>query len=471
MSFFNFDDEPKISIQDLVSRYENSVRKNEYLLMDEESLERLAEFYEFEGNYEYAMEVVELGLKQHPFSAILMLKKAQLLFDIKKCEESLIWVERALLYDPSDQTILLLKAEVFTFLSRYNEALKILHDLEEKGDKEILGDVYLHMADVYEDWEKYDKVFDVLTKCLKSNPNNEEALSRINYCTEITERFEESMNLHEKILDEEPYSFSAWYNLASAFGGLELYEKAIDAIDFVIAIDEDLEYAYRDKAEYLYIIEEYKKALEAIKEYQRLTSGTEESFILEGDCHLALGEVKHARYCYRKAISQNPSFHRASYKIGITHSLENEWVLALKAFERAIEIWKEDFSYWREICIVRMHLEDYEGVFEAANKMIELKPREEYGYFLLAKGLYIEGVIEEAFKVLDYGIEKCKEPIKLNYAKAAILFLTQKNKEGEIMLTELLNSAFNNHFDLFEFDESLKENEKIKAITSLFNSN
>ncbi len=86
----------------------------------------------------------------------------------------------------------------------------------EKVEQEDLADVYLQLCDVYEDWGKYAEVYDNLILCLKVEPNNEEVLNRFNYCIEITERFKESIPIHQKMIDENPYNQFTWYILASA---------------------------------------------------------------------------------------------------------------------------------------------------------------------------------------------------------------------------------------------------------------
>ena len=45
------------------------------------------------------------------------------------------------------------------------------------------------------------------------------------------------VNLHQSIIDRDPYSHRAWYNLGKAYFGMGLYEKAVEAYGFVLAID------------------------------------------------------------------------------------------------------------------------------------------------------------------------------------------------------------------------------------------
>lgn len=465
---FEFEDEPIENIHALVEKYEDAIKKHESLSLDPEKIERIIEFYEFEGNYRKAMQVADFGIEQYPYSSILKYKKAQLLYDIKSCEPALIYINDALTFDPTETSFLLLKSEILTFLSRYNEALDILFDLEAKADKEDLTDIYLQMADLYEDKEKYEKVFGCLKSCLEIEMDNDEALNRINYCVEILENYEESIELHKRIIDESPYTYFAWYNLAAAYAGIHLYEKAIDAIDFVIAIDEDLEFAYKDKADFHYMLGEYEKSIEALKIYNKLTSGTEEGHMLEGDCYLALEKPKIARYCYRKSININPSSSKGFYMIGLTHGLEKEWALAKKAYERAIELDDENYVFWSSLAQAYIQLDEFDKASEAANKVIELKVNIEEGYFWLARTFAEQGLYHEAETVLTIAMEKCKELVKTPFALAANLFLWKKHKEALAQLSALVEERYNDNIYFFQFAPLLIDNESILEVLSYF---
>jgi len=71
----------------------------------------------------------------------------------------------------------MLRAEIYTFQSRYKEAVQILEALLQKAERDDLPEIYLQLCDVYEDWEKYYEVYNCLLACIKVDPNNEEALN------------------------------------------------------------------------------------------------------------------------------------------------------------------------------------------------------------------------------------------------------------------------------------------------------
>ena len=142
-----------------------------------------------------------------------------------------------------------------------------LHSFD--GEERI--ELLFELADVYDDYEEFDKVFDCLKLILEQDPNNEEALYKICFWTDFTGRNEESIKLHQKIIDDFPYNELAWFNLAAAYQGLKLYEKAIDAYQYAIAIDEKFDYAYRNMGDAYIRLRKYKEAIEVLEKVLELS--------------------------------------------------------------------------------------------------------------------------------------------------------------------------------------------------------
>ena len=46
-----------------------------------------------------------------------------------------------------------------------------------------------------------------------------------------------ALNIYLKYLEEEPFSDSAWYNLGIIYNKLDLFEKAMEAYDYALAIN------------------------------------------------------------------------------------------------------------------------------------------------------------------------------------------------------------------------------------------
>ena len=148
--------------------------------------------------------------------------------------------------DSNDINLYILKTDAYLALDQQEKAVELLQNALQLFDGQERIEMLFELADVYDDYEEFDKIFDCLKLILEQEPTNEEALYKICFWTDFTGRNEESIRLHQQIIDDFPYSELAWFNLAAAYQGLKLYEKAIDAYKYAVAIDEKFDYAFRN---------------------------------------------------------------------------------------------------------------------------------------------------------------------------------------------------------------------------------
>jgi len=469
MSNFDFDNDNNINVAELIAQFEQSVKNDHTPFFDQDDFEAIVEYYEEKGQFEQAMLAVEKSLQQYPYSSILLIKKAQVYFELKQLNLALEILEKAEIYDSSEIGIYLLRAEIFTFQSRYKDAIDILEKLLETSERDDLADIYLQMCDVYEDWEKYFEVYDCLVACLKIEPNNEEALNRFDYCIEITDKYEESIPFHKKLIDINPYNEFAWYNLACSYRGVDEYENAIEAFEYVLAINDDADFVYQDIAELHFKKGEFVKALEVIKDMCNTFEADDEIYFLQGKCHEALGDMKMARYCYRKAVHDNPSLSDAYFRIGESYKHEGLWEQAYKSFQKANELEKEQYEFCLAMAEAAMEISETEVAIDACETAIDIFVKRYEAYFILAKLMALNSDTETAREILIKGAEVCKTTIELNYAICAIAFMENKPKEGEVLLRMLLEENFGAHQTLFDFSEELRENVTIGNILAEYN--
>ncbi len=469
MDYFESEEFSQKDIRLLVEEYEKALAENMHPHIDQERVEQIVEYYEQIGHYDKALKAINASLEQHPYSGLLLLKKAQVLFDLKISEDALDCLDQAAIFEPSEIGIYLLRSEIYVFQSLHQEALEVLDKaMAIAADaKDEIADVWLHMADVYEDIERYHEVYNCLKECLLVDMQNEEALSRINYCMELTEQYEEAVELHKSIIDEHPYSFWAWYNLSFAYASLELYEKAIDALEFVVAIDEDITYAYKDMAQYYHEIGEYEKAIETIKIYAGKTKSESDIYLLEGKCHFELNDLKSARYCFRKAIRTSPSAHEAFFNLAMTYILDEKWKQAHQNLQRACEIFPDNVEYLERLADVGLQLEEFEMVKTYCGKAIRLDSQYPKIYITLAMAHLFCEENDKAINVIDKGYFTCKYNVSLGYIRAAIYLVTNHRKEGFLQLEDLLEDNYNEHDIIFKYFPFLIEDAALMALIEI----
>jgi tetratricopeptide (TPR) repeat protein len=468
MDFISDQDPRRDDIKTLVTAYEEALANNRQPMIDQDAFDQIVGYYESGGHYDKALRIVDAALEQHPYSGLILLKKAQLLFDLKISEEALDCLDQAELFEPGELGTSLLRSEILTFLSRHMEALEILDRTMDRADEDERAGIWLHMADVYEDWEKFDEVYACLKECLLADMVNEEALSRINYCMEITDQFEDGIVLHKKIIEEHPYCFWAWYNLSFAYSSLHLYELAVDALLYVVAIDEDVHYAYRDMAQYYHELGRYREALDALETYASRIKPDADTLLLEGKCYFELNDLKRSRYCFRKAIRTKPTLHEAFYNLGMTFIMEEKWVQASQQLKNAVEQCPDQVDYLQRLAEVSLQIEDYEEVRFCCTRAIRLNSGQPGMYVTMALSNLFSDEADEAIDIIDKGIASCRGDIDLRYMRAALLLLTNKRKAAFLELEFLLAEHPESYKVIFRYFPFLSEDNGITALLERF---
>ena len=179
--------EDKESIDELLKLYNNL--KNGYSgFIEEEAFEKIIDYYDDKEEVSKALEAAETALEYFPFSSSLLIRKADILLSLRKYTQALETLEKAELFDARDINLYILKTDAYLALDQQEKAVDLLenaiHDFEGAEKVELL----FELADVYDDYEEFDKVFDCLKVILSEEPTNEEALYKICFWTDFLYR-------------------------------------------------------------------------------------------------------------------------------------------------------------------------------------------------------------------------------------------------------------------------------------------
>ncbi|RYG08507.1 MAG: tetratricopeptide repeat protein, partial [Chitinophagaceae bacterium] len=267
----------------LLQQFENLKAGLPNSFIEQDGFERIVEHFEDKEQFLQALQAVEYGLSQYPHAVSLLFLQANALIVLRRYPEALETLELAEALDGTETTLYILKTDALLALDRQEEAAELLETAIGyfEGDEKL--DLLFELADVYDDYENFEKVFDCFLEILKLEPNNEEALYKICFWTDFTGRNEESIRLHQAILEEYPYNELAWFNLGAAYQGLKLHEKAIDAYKFAVAINDKFDYAYRNMGDACIRLRQYKEAIENLEKVLELARP--ESVIYEAIGH------------------------------------------------------------------------------------------------------------------------------------------------------------------------------------------
>ncbi len=448
-------------IREMLKQFENLKAGKSHSYLDEESFERIIDHFDDKDDLSKALEAVEIGIGQYPYSASLKVKKADLLIATRHYNEALSVLQLAEILDNNDIDIYILKTDAYLALDQQEKAVALLEEAIHLFDGDDRINLLFELTDVYDDYEEFDKVFDCLKLILEYDPNEEEALYKICFWTDFTGRNEESIRLHQHIIDEYPYNELAWFNLAAAYQGLRLYEKAIDAYKYAIVINEKFDYAYRNMADAYIRLRKYRDAIEALEKVVELARPEDVIQEAIGHCYDRMRNFAQARFYYRKASHLNPDDGRLYYKVACTYINESNWVQGIKYLESALRIHRMQPEFNMAMGECMMQLDRMKEAVQYCSTAVRARPKNVPAWETLIRCLYKGGYYDEAVDQLEIAQKMTNgKPIFLYY-KTAVLIAAGKSKEAMLVLESAVQRAPRLLKKMLELNASLLQNQQV----------
>ncbi|MEJ7768450.1 MAG: tetratricopeptide repeat protein [Chitinophagaceae bacterium] len=461
----------KDEIKELLNQYQKLRSGQRHSYLDEESFERIVDYFDDAEELPQALEAVQFAIEQYPYSSLLLLKKADLLIATRHYDDALTTLEQAELLDSRDINLFILKTDAYLAMDQQEKAVELLENALKLFDGEERIELLFELADVYDDYEGFDKIFDCLKLILEQDPRNEEALYKICFWTDFTQRNEESIKLHQNIIEEHPYSELAWFNLAAALQGMKLYEKSIDAYKYAVVIDEKFDYAYRNMGDAFIRLRKYKDAIEVLEKVLELSRPEDVIFEAIGHCFDKLKNYSQARFYYRKASHLSPDDSKLHYKIACTYIQEEQWMQATKNLEAAMQIHRMQPEYNLALGECKMQMGNVKDAIQHFSNVVRSRPKNVAGWEALIRCLYNVKYYEEALEQVFAAIKHTEGKALFVYYLSAIYFAMGKGKEGLLQLQRAMIKSPRTLKKFVELNPSILQNHQVVELIAAFKHN
>lgn len=434
-------DDNNNQVYELIQQYSLLKNGEKHNFLDEEAFEKIVDYYSDKDDITEAQTAANIGLQQFPYSVELMFKKADIYIGNKKYNKALQVLEEASAYTKNNISLYVLRIDAYLALENLEAAIETFEDALPRFEGDEKVDLLFELADVFDDYEHFDRIFDCLQTILEINPTNEEALYKICFWADFTGRLEESIRIHINIINDHPYNEIAWFNLAAAYQSLKLYEKAVDAYLYAVVIDDKFDFAYRNLGDAYLRLKKYPEAIEALQKVLELSKPEDVIFEAIAHCHHKLGNIMSARVYYKKAIALNTTDANLHYKIASTYITDRKWLNAAHHLEIALRYNKNSKVFNLAMGECKLQLQQYKEAIYFFGVLIKSKPNHVVGW-----QYYLYCLIE--LEDYETALQHCKnalvatsqKPI-LIYFYSAILFMNGKSKEGLVQLENAMTLA------------------------------
>ena len=354
--------ENDLDINALIKRYENMRYEGKSVYFDPDDFAVLAEYYDNFGDTDEAKHIAEIGLNMHPGSTQLMIVKAKMLVAEEKYQEAYDYL--AIIGDDDGNVdYLQIKIECLLNLYMVDEADELVHKVLHTGGLDKM-DKYTFLSEVgylYNDVDLYNQSIFLLEEARKIQGKDLELLVDLSFAYEMSDNLKKSIEINNLLLDINPYSFEGWANLGKLHTMTKEYDKAIEAFDFALIIDEEVG-LMKMKALTLYLNNNTEAANEVLKEALENNPDDESLYnsLLEGyevmeryDEMLNVLGLKEERF-------GEDGIHLKRAKLYAAQGNHKE---AEKLFNEIPEEEKDSFDYF----VLQGELALYNGDFDTAN--------------------------------------------------------------------------------------------------------
>ncbi len=451
----------------LVSNFEGLIQKGQVGSFNKEEYTQLINFYIANNNIDKAMDIVDIAIEQYKYIANFYLLKGNLLLQLRQPEDALKYIEHCENLSPYDFEVKLLKAKSLSMMGDIEGSWAELNELKTFSNLNYNVEVNIIKSYIYEYTGEFEKMFDILKETLILDPQNLEALHKMNIATLFTRKYEESASFHLKLIEDSPYNYMAWFNLGQIYSITARYEHAIDCLEYSFLINPNFEEGYLEYTDLCLQVGKYNHAAIVYEEYITRFEADSEIFSNLINAYIHLKDYKKAKKYAYKSIKLDSYNDEAFFMLGEIYKHLKKWDKALNAYQKAIEIEKEREEYYNAIAEMYIKLNDLNLAEKYYDILIDLNSPEEKYYLNYILFLIKNKNYNKANRILEIA-EDLVYCTYFAYLKAVIRFKTNKRKEALFLLDNALSENFDNYKKLFELAPELKYDKEVNSMINYY---
>lgn len=434
-------------------------RTNEYV--------ELIKYFESESNYDKALEVVEVALEHLGNLNELIIHKAHVLILLKDSVSAYETLKSLVPDVQTEYDVMLMKAQCMIAENQYDIAFSLLKTPFRYGSQEEKIKAALLKVTIYDEMNDYQSMFNAIKFVLDRDTCNEQAMEKLWDFMDGQRSYKPGINYLERLLNKDPYSYLAWFNLGQAYACLGEYDNALSAYEYSYIINPSFEAGYRESAELAFELYKYKTAIKIYLEILENFGPDCDVFANIGVCYLNLKQYRQARLNLRKAMKLDPYNDEVFFHLGKCFLAENKWEIAQQYFLKAIQLEDNCETYYLGVAEACARLADITKADYYFNKATEIGADEPEVWMQYAKFLYELGEYQKANNVLEdadnytYSTELC-------YARIAVLIALGETVDAIELLKEALTDDYYAHRTLFAFNNELGNQHEISSLIHYF---
>ncbi|MGU3374607.1 tetratricopeptide repeat protein [Chryseobacterium sp. M5A1_1a] len=420
---------------ELVKKFEEMMENNDEFYFDTEELEDIIVYYLELGDFNYADMAVNYGLKLHPNSLDIKIKKLEILLEWEEYNTAKGLINELKGASMENTDFLVCYAKYYSNLGNPRKSIEICKKaltLEEEENflHNFIADEYVNLGDPFNALKHYKKA-------LKEDPSDEYAMENCMVCFSDLNKSEEAIAFLNEYLDDFPYSETAWFEYGQFYFNRKNYEESIKGYDYLLAINSSSVGVYANKSACYEALGQYQKAIETYEEMLELEYTKAFTFYKIGLCNKAMKQPILALNSFQKALREDPQFYLAMMEQSYLYEEMGGMTEALHFAKEATQLNENNLDYQKRLAFLFIDSGKFEESLACLKKLVDAEPSRFYNWYAYSEVLMLVGEYEEAVTILTNALKK-HHRAELFYQLSNCFFnLRQQDKGMESLQTAL----------------------------------
>jgi tetratricopeptide (TPR) repeat protein len=211
--------------------------------------------------------------------------------------------------------------------------------------------------------ENYNQSAELFNRVLQSDPANDAALYQLATLKKDKDNYADAQGLLEKAVAIKPDNEWYWLSLLECYEKASNIDKLNNALDELIRIDPNKTEYYFDKANACFIEKKYDDALQAYAKLEQITGLNDDIVAGRQKIYLAEGKLDLATQDIQALIKENPTTIRYYLLLAEIYNSNNYKDKALKVLEAAQKVDSNNGQLHLALADIYRDKKDYEACF------------------------------------------------------------------------------------------------------------
>jgi len=446
--------------------FEQMLNSGETFFYDNDELGQLIDYYLDFEQIQKATLAIEFGETLYPFENNYKIKKAEVYIAQRNINGAIKLLEKYRSIEPNNSEIAKLLGDCYALALQYKRALECYlsaFNLDQSNEELLIRLARINFA-----LGNNNKAMSYLNAFPDNFKYDEVSIQELIRLFLDYNHYDDAIQFLEKVINENPYNYSAWYFTGLINQKQDKNEAAVDAYEFCIAINEHNTMGHLGKGNCLMELDRFEEAIESFKLSMDNDESDAEVFCNVAECYENLKDDNAAKYYYLKSIKINPNISDAYFGLGTVYKRALQWKEAERYFLKSIDIDQYESLYHIELAEVYLIQENSTKCYAHYKKAYEIDSDTTEILLDYAHAKFEMGDIEDAAQLLLEHLENHDEDHRVYYRIASYSFTLGHFEKGYNFLHAALGMKPEDYVLLYEFSPFTENIENITNIIDLY---